>query len=268
MDEFLSHFGDLRSVLSDTPVHCERLWETLEDIYELDRERFRDAVLPYLESTQASLPSPLSYPSSMEGLERAVAIVPFADFGLGCDEPGFDVRSLSTSPYASRLVRLSLSHGALLSSEVSVLANASELRRLQSLSLIANELTDEAAFALADAENLRNLRELHLRSNPMGDVGVQALAKSTSFPALERLRLGLCPVRDAGAIALAGSTTLEQLRYINLDCTRVTYAGAKAILESKTLPNLECLDVSYCGIGREEARALKSIRRSDVALKV
>jgi Leucine-rich repeat (LRR) protein len=174
-------FGELRSMLAQAdkdPQWAAHLIKLLGQGHErLGQEQYEQVWLPYLVAAQASLPQPLCTWHSLQELERACLLAPWASFALQPDA-SCDVFALAASPYLSNLTELDLNSNGIGAKGAAALAASPYLSNLTELDLTYNGIGAKGAAALAASPYLSQLTRLVLLDNEIGDEGAAALAAS------------------------------------------------------------------------------------------
>ena len=155
-------FGELRSMLAQAdkdPQWAAHLIKLLGQGHErLGQEQYEQVWLPYLVAAQASLPQPLCTWHSLQELERACLLAPWASFAL---QPEASCDALANSPYLSNLTELDLTYNGIGAKGAAALAASPYLSQLTRLVLLDNKIGDEGAAALAAAPYLCELMIHH-----------------------------------------------------------------------------------------------------------
>lgn len=283
-------FGELRHLLFGGDASCtwgieesRALQSLLLKAYHLDRKRYIEQWLPYLDSF-TNLPvlraedigvARLLYQALPESQTFVVSLD-----GLTWTHEQWS--QLCMEPWITRAKTLSFCRSNLHSWHLEHMMQRS-LSRLELFFAYGNAFDDQSIQLLVQ-HDLPQLKVLDLSSNPIGPKGFELLASST-MPALQKLmmghlqlhdecvrvlaqspvmsglealRLNNCQLTDRALFYLAQSPLSSSLTYLNLDNNDIGPRGFQYLIDSPYLTRLIYLFLRDCGLDEAHEHCLKS----------
>ncbi len=206
-----SRFGDIRSILQDTPTI--RVWGKLCELLEEweDEGELEDKIFPYVNELVADWDDRLRVAPAywVEPLLEGEHVPHFAicrTLDLRCLGIVLeDIELLSESPELKHIHRLNLAYNGLQNEGTCLLMASPMISGLRMLDLAGNSVETDGIQAISESAHLKKLEELDLTGNWVNDAGATYLAESTTLPKLERLILRGNPIHESGALALSCS---------------------------------------------------------------
>lgn len=129
-------------------------------------------------------------------------------------DPG--AKAIASSPYLSKVAKVSLNINAITDVGAVALFSSSHLCSLKVLELKHNLISLSTIRELKKSAALENLERLNLCSNTIGDHFVQVLSKTQALPKLKHLDLSDNPISDSCATAFLDSPLAKQLSSLQI----------------------------------------------------
>ncbi len=243
-----NEFGQLRATMQDNAsIQGEALMTWLSRVESHDPERYHTQWVPYLESFTHHWRKPLITVDTIEKLEDAARIAPFALFAFdGSAWTGLKRYAMSQGklPPSSWPPGFLTAHG-FNDEKMAAFIESDALVHLSHLNLAWGKLSPVGVTMLAECEALKNLEKLELRYHyDIKNEGLEALIASPHITKLEYLDVSQTHADASAFIALAQSPFARNLRELHF-WNRVDQEPiAQAFHASTSLTQLEHLKLS------------------------